>query len=73
MYNIFGLRCSQGLDAFNFFLKKIWFIEKDQVKNEVVCCYFDEESLQVIDVKDLEFAICPLRLIYIYKDRCFKV
>ena len=29
-------------------------------------CYFDKGSLQVIDVKDLNFTTCPLRLIYIF-------
>ena len=42
--------------------------------------YFDEGSLQVIDVKDLKFTIynlkfttCPLRLIYISESKYFKV
>ena len=48
-------------------------MEKDKAENEVMCCYFDKGSLQVIDVKDLEFATCPLRLIYIYKDKCLKL
>ena len=28
---------------------------------------------KVKDVKGLKFATCPLRLIYMYKDRCLKV
>ena len=49
-------------------------MEKDKVKNEVMCFYFDKGRLQVIDdVKDLKFETCPLRLIYTYKYRCLKV
>ena len=51
----------------------VYSIEKDKDKNEVWCCYYDKVSLQVIDVKDLKFATCPLKLIYVYKDRCLKV
>ena len=47
-------------------------IEKYKV-NKVWCCYFDEGSLQVIDVKDLKFTTGPLRLLYIYESRCLKV
>ena len=55
-----GLRCS------------IWYrVEKYKVRNEVVCCYIDKGILQVINVEDLKFATSPLRLIHIYKDRCF--
>ena len=38
-------------------------MEKDKVNDEVVSFCYDDESLQVIDVKGLSFATCPLRLI----------
>ena len=66
---------TQKVEARSDFSLKKSSIEKDKVKNEVVCCYFDiiKGNLQVRDdVKDLRFATCPLRMIYIYNARVFK-
>ena len=52
-------------------------IKKDKVKkltiDKVRCCYFDEGSLQVIDVKDLKITTDPERLAYIHEGRHMKV
>ena len=52
-------------------------IVKDNVKklriDKVRCCYFDEVNLQDVDVKDLKITTGPLRLIYIYESRRWKV
>ena len=48
-------------------------MEKNQVENKVRCYYFDEGSLQVIDVKGLKIKTDPMRLTYIYESRGLKV
>ena len=48
-------------------------IEKYNIKNEIRCFYLDE-NIKVILMKDLKFITCTLRLIYmLYESRCLKV
>ena len=42
--------------------------------DKVHCCYFDEENLQVIDVKALKITTGPShKLVYVYGNRGVKI